>query len=291
MLKKILNVGILSALFIMLVQISGSALRSHSFKIIEIDQISRFTEDRLCFQHIEKVVDEKIDNSIACLLIIRDSKMYLFKDGYDSPETVRTQKRILDMENRLIPDLWENKIDGNPDYIIVTDRRTELMKNITQDFVTKNFGEFYKKVRDDFLKKHVSIFSQLMVNRKNTGLFVRYEPLPKRVYDTGPTKYFISVTAKTIDEKIYYAEDADGDGITETFSVSIPDGFHWGFKSGPNIIFIYNNQQDDVKEIIGKLAHNAYHGTPEEEKIIRETFPKSDDISDMIQDIYRTIHN
>ncbi|HOO70378.1 MAG TPA: hypothetical protein PK926_01365 [Spirochaetota bacterium] len=289
--KNLIKASILSMIFLLLIQINSGAVKTHPFLIIEIEDISRYNEDRITYQHIEKITDEYTDNSIASLLIIRDSKVYLFKDGYDSGENVSTQKRILEMENRLIPDLWENKIDGNPDYIMVTDRRVELLKNITQDFVTKNFGEFYSTVRDEFLKKHVSIFNELMVNRKNSGLFVRHEPLAKRVYDTGPTKYFISVTAKTIDEKIYYAEDADGDGITETFMVSIPDGFHWGYKSGPNIICIYNNTQENVKNTIGKLAHDAFYGTPEEEKIIKESFPKKEDITEMIEDIYKTVHN
>ena len=37
---------------------------------------------------------------------------------------------------------------------------------------------------------------------------------------------------------VYYAEDADGDGITETFTVESRDGFQWGFKSGPNVVCI-----------------------------------------------------
>ena len=289
MLKKIGKASILCLIFILLVQISNGNAKTHPFVIVDIENISRYNEDRIFFQHIEMVTDEKIDNSIASLLIIKDSKVYLFRDGYDAPENVATHRLTLEMENRLIPDLWENKADGNPDYIQVTDRRTELLKNVTQDFVTKNFGEFYKNARDSFLKKHVAIFTDLMVNRKNTGLFVRREPLAKRVYDTGPVKYFISATAKTMAEYIYYAEDADGDGITETFMVSIPDGFHWGYQSGANVIFIYNNQQEDIKNVIGKLAHNAYYGTPEEEQVIKETFPKSEDITNMIEDVYRTV--
>ena len=290
--QKVLRKSIIFiCIFMFLFQLNDVKAKLHPFKILKIEDISRYTEDRLVYQHIQKITAEKVDNSIASLLIARDAKLYFFKDGYDDPSNVATHRLILETENRLIHDLWENKVDGNPDYICITDRRVELLKNVTQDFVTKNFGEFYKKVRDDFLNKHVEIFNDLMVNRKNSGIFIRRHPLPKRVYDTGPTKYFLSVTAKTIDEKIYYAEDADGDGITETFAVSIPDGFHWGYKSGPNIIFIYNNSNEEIKNIIGKIAHDAYYGTPEEEKKIKETFPKSEEITDMIDDIYRTIQN
>jgi len=258
------------------------------FKIINIQKLSRYNEDRIAYQHIEKHVSQSIDNSITCLLIVKDKKIYLFKDGFDSAQDVENQRIILEMENRLIPDLWKNKIDEKPDYVRLTDRRVELMKNANQEFVTNNFGKFYTSVRDKFIKKHVIIFKGLMINRKDSGLYVIRKPLPKKVYDTGPTKYFTSVTAKTIDEKIYYAEDADGDNITETFTVTIPDGFDWGFKSGANIIFIYNNKVENMKNIIGKLSYEAYFGTPEEEEIIKKQFPNNVEIENLIDDIYRS---
>jgi hypothetical protein len=128
-----------------------------------------------------------------------------------------------------------------------------------------------------------------MINRKESGLFVERTPLPKRAYDEGPTKFKTIVTGKTIDEKIYYAEDADGDNITETFSVTIPDGFNWGYKSGANIVFIYKNKQENIKNIIGKLTTEAYSGTPEEESIIKNEFPQKDNINDMMDDLYRSV--
>ncbi len=261
------------------------------FRVLDIESISRYSEDRLVYQHIEKDISYAYDNSLSCLLIIKDRKMYLFKDGYDNTEEIKTQRLIIEMENRLISDLWVNKIDSKPDYVQITDRRVELMRNVSQEFVDQNFGTFYTEIRSSFIKKHVDIFKSLMIDRRDSGLFVERKPLPKRLYDTGPTKYSTTVTGKTIDEKIYSAEDADGDGITETFTVTIPDGFHWGYKSGPNIIFIYNNKQKDIEGLIGKLAHEAYYGTPEESENIKKTFPKKDDISDMIQDIYRTRGN
>lgn len=291
MLKKFCKAIIFCVIFIMLISISNGSAKTHPFVILDIEKISRFNEDRIAYQQIEKVTDEKIDNSIACLLVIKDSKVYLYKDGYDIPENVSSNRQSLELENKLIPDLWENKIDGNPDFVQVNDRRIELFKNVTQDFVTKNFGDFYKNIRDAFLKKHVSIFNELMINRRDSGLFVKREALSKRLYDTGPAKYFISVTAKTLDEFIYYAEDADGDGITETFMVTISDGFDWGYKSGANTVFIYNNQKEDIKNIIGNLTRNAYYGTPEEEQNIKSTFPKTEDITYMIDDIYRIIRN
>ena len=282
------SVTLLVAL-VLIFQMTEAHSRNLAFKVMNLENISRYDEDRLAYQHVEKDLSVSIDNSVSCLLIVKDKKMYLFKDGYDNEKDVRTQRLILEMENRLIPDLWKNKIDDKPDFVRITDRRVELLKNINQEFVTNNFGDFYDNVRTKFLQKHVNIFKTLMINRKESGLYVVRKPLPKRVYDDGPTKYFTSVTAKTIDETIYYAEDADGDNVTETFTVNLPDGFHWGYKSGANIIFIFNNSQENVKKLIGKLSYEAYFGTPEEEEIIKKGFPAKADVNDMIDDVYRIV--
>jgi len=250
------------------------------FVNIDIEQVSRYFEDRIAYQQIEKEVSPNLDTSIASLLIIKDKKMYLIQDGYDNPKDVRTKVHIANMENRLIPDVWTTKINGKPDFIRLTERRIELLKNVDEEFVSKNFGEFYTSVRNSFLQKHVNVFKQLMINRKESGLVMERKPIPKPTYIGAPqeTKYSITVVGKTLDEKLYYAEDADGDGITETFYVNSPDGFNWGYKSGPNIIFILENRDESVKQIIGDLAKSAYYGTTEEEKQIRETFPKDSDI-------------
>jgi len=284
---------IVLALILFTVFISDIYSKEIEFKLIDIQQVSRYSEERVAYQQIETKYElyqhSQTDNSIASLLIIRDRKMYLIKDGYDNEKTITHKRRILDRENQLIPDLWNNKIDNKPDYIMVTDRRIELLKNFTQEFVDKNFGQFYINVRDEFINKHVKIFETLMRNRKESGLFVERKPIPKRIYDDSETKYSIRVTAKTIDDRIYYAEDMDGDGVTETFTVSISDGFNWGYKSGANLIMIYNNSQEDIKKLMGNLTKNAYYGTEQEEEVIKKTFPKADEITNMIDYLYKIV--
>lgn len=289
MTRKILRTTVLLSALMLIFQFTEANSKNIPFKVIKLEKVSRYNEDRIAYQHIEKNVSMQIDNSLSSLLIVKDRKMYLFKDGHDSTIDVRTQRLILEMENRLIPDLWKNKIDNKPDFVRITDRRVEVLKNQSQEFVTNSFGDFYTNVREKFIKKHVNIFKTLMINRALSGLFVTRRPLPKKVYDNGPTKYYTSVTGKTIDEVIYFAEDADGDNVTETFTVNLPDGFHWGFKSGANIVFIYNNSQENMKKLIGKLSYEAFYGTPEEEKIIKQQFPDKNDINNMIDDIYRVV--
>ncbi|MBN1531904.1 MAG: hypothetical protein JXA20_04520 [Spirochaetes bacterium] len=296
--KKVL---IVAAAPVVLVIALGTALlaRNIDYVIMDLNSVSRYNEDRIAFQHIEieprPYVVDTTDNSIASLMIIKDKKMYLFRDGYDNPEELMITKHQIERENRLLPDIWTNKIDDNPDYLRITERRIEVLKNVTHDFVSKNYKDKYVKWRDEFIKRHVSIFRALMVNRKESGMVVNRYALPRKLYDEG-VKYAINVTGKTIDEKVYYAEDADGDGITETFAVSIPDGFNWGYESGPNIIFIYKcNYKDDngaekntsIKNLIGKLAHDAYYGTAMEEKLIQSKFVKDSDIIEMIDDLYQ----
>ncbi|MGL4369934.1 MAG: hypothetical protein ACRCUT_09735 [Spirochaetota bacterium] len=256
------------------------------FNYIDIEKVSRYNEDRLVYMQVEKFTDAGKDDSRATLLIIKKGMMYLLQDGYDDLKDVENSRQNLLLVNQDFKDedLWVNKINGKPDYVRVTDRRVELMKNLNEDYVSKNFGERYVKVRDAFIQRHIEIFTQLMRNRKESALTLVREPLPKPAYIGAPNdaamKYFVSVTAKSNDGRVYYAEDSDGDGITETFSVSIPDNFNWGYKTGPNVIFIYKNKQKDIETAIGKLTYNAYFGTPEEEKRIIETFPKDSDIID-----------
>lgn len=279
-----LNVKLLSVFFcLMIIGILCVPLafsKDVEFLNIEIEKVSRYYEDRIAYLHVEKGVSPNLDNSIASLLIIKDKKIYLLQDGYENPKDVQTKILIANTENRLLGEIWTNKINGKPDYIRLTERRVELLKNVDEEFVSKNFGNFYTSVRNAFLQKHVKIFKQLMIDRKESGLVVERNPVPKPTYVGAPTdtKYSITVVGKTIDEKLYYAEDADGDGITETFYVNSADGFNWGYKSGPNIILILNNKDEAVKQIVGDLAKGAYYGTPEEEKQILDTFPKDAEI-------------
>lgn len=267
--------------------ISGSELAD--FEYITIDKVSRYTENRIAFQHVDIFNDPLVDDSAEALLIIRDSKIRLIIDGYDDPRIVKENRLILDQERKLYDDqsMWINKMNGKPDAIIATDRRVEVMKSFDETFVSEKFGTFYKNIRDKFLQRHVDIFLSLMTNRRDAGLLVKREPLPIPFHLDAPdnpvVKYKTTATAKTSDGRIYYCEDADGDGVTETFTVTLQDGFDWGYKSGPNIIFIYNNSSDDLKGIIGELAHNAYYGTTTEKEEIEKTTSEQDDIMDWIE--------
>lgn len=268
-----------------------------SYNDITIDSVSRYNEDRIAYQQVEYIIDpeehQKQDTSLASLLIIKDKKMYLFKDGYDDPQIVEENRVIMEMENRLVQnELWERQIDNKPDYLRITDRRTEVLKKVivagSSENLAQRYTDFYTKMRDSFIQKHVAIFKGLMINRKDSDMEVIRKPIPKALNYYGPTKFFISVTAKTKDGLVYYAEDSDGDGITETFSVELPDGFHWGYKSGPNIIFILKNKQENIKGMIASLTKDAYEGSAEEEKIINKQFNQLDkDIPVLMDDLIK----
>jgi hypothetical protein len=276
---------------------SSGFSRNLSYQDITIDNVSRYNEDRISYQQVEYIINpeehQKQDTSLASLLIIKDRKMYLFKDGYDDPQIVEQNRIIREMENRLLQnELWIREIDGKPDYLRITDRRTEILKKIivseSNDNLAQRYTDFFSKMRDSFIQKHVGIFKALMINRKDSDMEVTRRPIPKALNYNGPTKYFLSVTAKTKDGVVYYAEDGDGDGITETFSVELPDGFHWGYKSGPNIIFILKNKQENIKAMIGSLTKDAYEGFPEEEKIINKQFDQLDkEIPALMDDIIK----
>jgi len=257
-------------LCILLLMASSVYSRDLSYKEITLDEVSRYNEDRIAYQQIEYVIDpevhQKQDTSSASLLIIKDKQMYLFKDGYDDPRIVEENRIIKEMENRLVVnDMWARAIDGKPDYLLITDRRVEVQKKFVvaekNDNLSQRYCDFYTKMRDSFIQKHVNIFRGLIINRKDADFRMERLPIPKTIRDEGPTKYYTYVVAKTKDGQVYYAEDSDGDGVTETFSVELPDGFHWGSQSGPNILFILKNRQENVKAMIGTLTREAYEGT------------------------------
>jgi hypothetical protein len=257
------------------------------FQMVELDSVSRYHEDRVAYQQIQKWVDPTKDDSVASLLIIRKGKMYLIKDGYDNPKDIADtrQKLLLDNFDYREEELWKNKMNSKPDYVRVTDRREELMRNFDEDYVSRNFGAVYIKARDQLLKEHVEMFRKLMRDRRESSLSIVRDVLPQDI--TKPkentVKYYTSATAKSSEGWVYYAEDADGDGITETFSVNIPDNFNWGFKSGANVILVFKNKEKDVEGIIGTLVKDAYFGTPEEAKTIVDSFPKDYDIENIIK--------
>ncbi|HNX23388.1 MAG TPA: hypothetical protein PKG60_05030 [Spirochaetota bacterium] len=285
---------VLSLLLVMAASVYSKDL---SYREITLDDVSRYSEDRIAYQQIEYVIDpevhQKQDTSSASLLIIKDKQMYLFKDGYDDPKIVEQNRIIREMENRLVVnDMWSRAIDGKPDYLLITDRRVEVQKKFIvaekNDNLGQRYTDFYIKMRDAFVQKHVNIFRGLIINRKDSDFKMDRVPIPKTIRDEGPTKYFTYIAAKTKDGQVYYAEDSDGDGITETFSVELPDGFHWGSKSGPNILFILKNKQENIKAMIGTLTKEAYEGTAEEEKIINKQFNQLDkEIPALMDDIIR----
>ncbi len=284
------------ALILTVIMIAAPAIsRDFSYRLLSLDDVSRYNEDRIAYQQIENIIDpeehQTQDTSIAALLIIKDKKMYLFKDGYDDPKFVEQNRVVRQMENRLIMNtLWEREIDGKPDFIHITDRRQEVKRKEIpfgeQENLNDTYSNFYSTTRDAFIQRHVTIFKGLMVNRKDSELKVERRQIPKSLNYNGPTKFFTSVVGKTKGGMIYYAQDADGDGIAETFTVHLPDGFHWGYKSGPNIIFIFQNKQANITEIIGELTKFAFEGTPEEERIIKKQFDQfNTEIPKLMDDI------
>ncbi len=262
------------------------------FKIIDIFNLNRYDEDRIAYQQYEKPYDQwhvdTIDNSIAVLMLIKEKKIYLFKDGYDDFEAIRLKILLYNTGNTMIPDLWENKISSSPNFVQVSDRKVILMRNISKEQVSANYKDFYVKIRDEFLKRHVAIFLSLIMNRAEAEVTVTRTELPKRLSDQSPAKYAISVSARTGDAgAVYHAEDSDGDGITDTFTVNMTDGFSWGYKCGANTIFIKNNTQKDIERIIGRITSIAFNGSPEEEQIIKKSLPPLDKINDLIKELYK----
>lgn len=280
-------------IIILLFMLSTGSLisREKEYLILDVDKITRYKEDRIVFQRIERPDVQSQDNSVEALLVIKDSKSYFMSDGYDKVDEVKMKKIVMDSENKYIDnnDFWLNKINGKPDCVRIIYRRSDLLRNTNEEFVSSNFGQFYKSVRDGFIKMHVEKFRTLMKNRGESGLHVKKKQISMTVNPENSNdvkqKFFTSATGKSGDEVVYYCEDADGDGITETFMAYRNDGFDWGIGSGPNILMIYGNTDKDIETLIGKLVNEAENGTVEEEKKMFQEFPQEGDILRMIEDI------
>jgi hypothetical protein len=252
------------------------------YQPIEVTSLTRYSENRVAFQHIEHPgsTSFKQDNSKTSLLIIQNNQVYLFCDGYDDAKKIQLEGLAREWQREFPKDLWINKINSKPDYIRISEGRLQKLLNVNEDYVEKNFGNFYRNVRNSIIHKHVTAFRNLMKDKRESEMqVVRTSIARHAMSDTkDPVKIASSVKAKAADGTIYYAEDCDGDEITETFFVNYDDGFNWGNKSGPNSLLIYRNSQDDIRQIMGKLCYEAYYGTTDEEELILKNFPKENEI-------------
>lgn len=298
--NKSCTIVILFILFFLIT--SGLLGKDKEYLILDPDKITRYNEDRIVYQRIEKrkdiTKDDFVenytitnDNSVENLLIIKDRKMHFIVDGYDLVSDVKRTKMIKDSVNKYVEnnDFWLNKINGKPDFVRVIYRRSNLMLNSNEEFVTTNFGAFYKSVRDRYIKLHVDKFRQLLRNRGESGLIINkyllsYYVNPENSNDIKQ-KFFLSAKAKSNDGTVYYCEDADGDGITETFTATRNDGFDWGLGSGPNLLNIMGNSDKDIETLIGKLANQSLNGTVEEEKKMFQQFPTEKDVMDLMEQV------
>jgi len=281
-----------AAVLLLIIFSSGILIsKDKEYRTIDVDSITRYNEDRIAFQRIERLDQQTCDNSVEILLIIKDNKTYFIADGYDIVSDVYTKKLVMDAENKYIEhnDFWLNKINGKPDYIRTIYRRSDLLKNTNEEFVSSNFGQFYTSVKNQFIKTHVEKFRNLMKNRGEAKFSVTKRQISMTINPDDPNdikqRFFTSATAKSGDEIIYYCEDADGDGITETFMASRDDGFDWGVGSGPNILLIYGNTDKEIETLIGKLVNESVNGTVEEERKTFQNFPKEEEIQRMIEEI------
>jgi hypothetical protein len=191
------------------------------YQPIEASTLSRYTEDRVAFQQIEQQgsTSYKQDNSIASLLIIKNNQVYLFRDGYDDAKKIQLEGFALDWQRELPKDLWINKVNSKPDYIRISEGRLQKLLNVNEDYVEKNFGNFYRDVRNSVIHKYVIAFRNLMKDRRESEVLVVRKPIARHAFSDSkePVKIASSVKAKALDGTIYYAEDCDGDEITETF--------------------------------------------------------------------------
>ncbi len=256
------------------------------YEDININQVTDYSLDRIAFLHIENDPDgepQKKDNSIESLLIIKDNRMILMKSGYDNPDEVHAlyqQFKAASFSTEIYPveknDIWPAKIKNEPNFMVLTDKRMPIVKKEKKEAAGSNWETYNKlyEVRKDFVNQHVRIFKSLILNQRESNMIVKREVidyfLPEKNKKSGGTEaggggdskktiivYSTQVWAKSFDGNVYYAEDMDGDGIVETFSVKVSDNFHWGNNVTPNVLLISVNTAEAKKD----PAKNEYLNT------------------------------
>ncbi len=287
------HLAFISILTLCLVAMTATGIGSKEYPYLPIDvsRVSSYETDRVVFQRIEHFSDLSLDHSMESLLIIEDKKMFLMIDGYDNPLDANARKFRAEVSNLYGENaedrMWTNKINGKPDFVQIMERRAPIMMNANEEYVSQNFGTFYKSIRDKFIQEHVDKYRQILRSRKDAGVHIERKriPRPMSVGDTEEykDKYYTSAQAKAFDGTMYICEDADGDGVTETFIAKARDGFNWGYKSGPDLVIILKNTDKDIETLIGKLVNEAMYGSVDDEKAMIETFPKEKDISDLLK--------
>src|SRR4030042_5015147 len=127
----------------LLFQVPALYSKDLGYTLVSIENLNRYDEDRVLYQQFESTLEKYAsganDNSIAALMVIKDKKVYLFEDGYDSPEQVKLNRDTLDRSSQILPDMWQNKIDSIPDFVLITDRRIELQRNTAKEWVSSNY--------------------------------------------------------------------------------------------------------------------------------------------------------
>ncbi len=200
-----------------------------------------------------------------------------------------------------------NSVDGVPDYVQVGHRNgivpdLERLDSNERKWVSENFTEFYKTVRDAHLKRYINQYKDLIskptlynarvevsrhvllknfldgerADRKQTAVDpgLAAEGNITEVKETKPaaegrpakkTVEFLRVDVLAGDGTRYTAIDANGDGKTESFLVNEAGGFHWGTEKAANVISIFNNRESEVEKLIGDLVAFARRGGDESE--------------------------
>lgn len=253
---------------------------------------------------------QKVLEAVSKQVQEREKQLRESLDVLGSPES-EGDKASINLVKRPPPferqSFYVNAVDGTPDYVQVGHKNgrvpdLERLDTDERKWVSENFTDFYKTVRDAHLNRYINQFKDLIsqptrfnarvvvtrhvlldnflkgqrADRKGTAIDPNLqegnitevkEEQPAEDETSGKrTVEFLRVDAAGNDGTMYTAIDADGDGVTETFLVKAPGGFNWGTEKAPNVISIFNNREPEVEKLIGGLVKFARHGGDESEQ-------------------------
>ena len=168
--------------------------------------------------------------------------------------------------------LAKNGIDNKIDSLTIVSRnprrvQTDIKKipgTIERLEISPDVETLYTSLRDQHVQKYAQLFRSAVKNSTRQAIWTESYSIEYSPEQCGPAP--ISTEQRTVgyavrllanDHTEFFAEDCNGDGITETLLAWSPDYFNWGDRDMPNALIIYNNVDQKISGFIGDLV-NAY---------------------------------
>ena len=163
----------------------------------------------------------------------------------------------------------QNNADGKIDSITIVTRNARRTQINVQEIagsadtvkINPSIQQMYDTLKKQHIQKYAELFREVIKNSirvpissETTRIVFDSESCGAPGEDSEKVVFGWRIRLFASDHTEYLVEDCNGDGITETFLAWTPDYFNWGDENIPNALIIYNNKDQDIKDLIGDLV-------------------------------------